>query len=252
MMMGENVKPWTHEESYRGYNIAAVIHRSRLRNIIEIFRRLDIPGKGKMADFGCSSGFILSELQQAIFTAKDWKFFGFDHSQDLLRLARNRKLPRTDFNSIDLNTVGRQWTSQFDIAMCLETLEHTGDWKNALENLYDSCCIGGTIVISVPNEKGLQGLVKFFGRKLLQRDPYGDFFAEQSQAKYVLHLFSNRRIDMFRTEGAPGWGPHLGFDWEVFRDFLRQEYVAVGRVKEKFIYRSFPYFNLFFIFEKRG
>ena len=215
---------WTHEESYKGPGLVSLIHRRRLSKLLKIFQKIEIVKGGVLADFGCSNGYILSILQELFFQNSTYSFYGFDHSNELLELARAKNLPSTNFHHINLNDIDESWENSFNIVLCLETLEHTGNYANALETLYSSCKIGGTIIISVPNEKGIPGIFKFFGRKIIRKNSYGKFFENQSEISYLKHLLLNKKIDQFRDPDAVGWGPHLGFDWKVFKNTIVEKF----------------------------
>ncbi|MEJ2721790.1 MAG: methyltransferase domain-containing protein [bacterium] len=244
---------WTHEESYRGRGITAFIHRERLKGLMRLFGDLDFEDGGSLADFGCSNGYIISVLRAKLIPDADYELHGFDHSQELLELADSRGIPGAEFHFVDLNDadgLDARWRGRFDIVTCFETIEHTGSFENAFENLYNACKRGGVILLSMPNEKGGPGLVKYIGRKVFQKRPYGDFFEGRSEFDYVRSLVTNKRIDTFRAPARAGWGPHLGFDWRVVRDFIEKTYVETHRLGLMVEQRSFLNFNLFFGFRK--
>ncbi len=101
-------------------------------------------------------------------------------------------------------------------------MEHVGDVHNAIETLLASCKAGGALLISVPNELGLPGLLKYAARKVFRRRPYESFFRGQSEAGYVWRLLTGQSVSAFRDPAADGWGPHLGFDWRVVLDHLKR------------------------------
>ncbi len=203
-----------------------------------------------MADLGCSNGFVISQLKDNVFRNRDYRFVGFDHSPELLEVAREKRIEGATFQHFDLNRVDPAWGNRFDAVMCLETLEHVGDFRSALQNVVSMCRPGGSIIISIPNEKGLPGLLKYSVRKLLRRRAYRDFFAQQSELNYVRHLIFNLPIDKFRDPGTAGWGPHLGFDWKVFRDHLVATYVSNSSLQIVSESSSFMKFNLFYVLTK--
>lgn len=212
-----------HERSYRGIHPFSFFHRIRMRRVLEATRSLALPPDGAIADFGCSNGFFFAELAQALPEARSLQLFGFDHSTDLLAAARSRNLDNAVFDFVDLNEPppgGRE--RQFDLVTCFETLEHVGKVHNAIETLIAACKPGGALLISVPNEVGLPGLLKYAARKLLRRRPYEGFFRGSSEAEYVWRLLTGRSITAFRDPAADGWGPHLGFDWRVVLNHLNQ------------------------------
>ncbi len=241
---------WSHAESYRGMGLAAMIHRNRLKHILNLLRRIDLNERGILADFGCSDGYIISLIQKEIFPGRQWKFIGFDHHNGLLSKARARKLLDSEFHFFNLNLADQSRPDSFDIVTCFETIEHAGNYRNAFLNLYNSCRKGGSIVITVPNEKGFTGLLKYFGRKLSRRNAYSDFFSNKSEMRYILSLTLNRNIEVFRRPDAEGWSPHLGFDYRQFEEFVRGNFVAEQKLEITFRGGSGLNFSRLYIFRK--
>ena len=189
-------------------------------------RSLPLSPSDTIADFGCSNGFFFSVLLQSIPELRSMNLFGFDHSRELLAAAKARNLKNASFEYIDLNAVPGKSCRTFDIVTCFETLEHVGNIQRAIENLLASCASGGTIVLSVPNELGIPGLLKYVGRKVGRKNPYGNFFNNQSELRYVWHLIAGKPIAQFRSAEAEGWGPHLGFEWNVVENHLMTSHLC--------------------------
>lgn len=220
---------------------------------MRLFDDFDFSDSGSLADFGCSNGFIVSVLREKIFPDEKYELHGFDHSEKLLELAKSRGIPGAEFHFVDLNEadgLDDRWRGRFGIVTCFETIEHTGSFENAFETLYRACKTGGVILLSMPNEKGGPGLMKYLGRRVLQKRPYDDFFKDRSEYDYIRSLVMNKRLDEFRLPARAGWGPHLGFDWKVVRDFIENTYVETHRIDLLLKRRSFLNFNLFFAFRK--
>jgi 2-polyprenyl-3-methyl-5-hydroxy-6-metoxy-1,4-benzoquinol methylase len=244
-------KEWTHEESYKYKGIPGIIHRSRLQKILDVFEKVKIGPAGKLADFGCSNGYIIALLKERFFNGGNWNFYGFDHSEPLLVQAREKNLKNCEFHRLELNSINaNHWDGAFDIVTCFETLEHVGNYHNALVNLYKFCKPGGKIIFSIPNEKDVPGLIKYFGRKILRRDAYKDFFNEQNEIRYVWHLLLNKPLGEFRKKNLPGWGEHLGFDWKLFEQFINNDFINVGKCRILSRESSFIKFNLIYMLEK--
>jgi len=182
----------------------------------------DLPPSGRLADFGCSNGFIIEELQRYSICA-GWTFDGFDHNTELLRAAIDKRIPHSTFSRVDLNAPESTPSGLYDLVLCLETLEHTGNYRNAAWNVLRACAPGGHVLITVPNETGVPGLVKFFARSLLRDDPYGDFFTNKSRVKYTWRLLTSGDLEGFREPPRPGWGPHLGFDVRRFEQWVAEK-----------------------------
>lgn len=222
---------WSHEESYRGISPASWIHRARLRGILSALQSIEWSNTGALADFGCSNGFVLAQLRLRVFReAAAWPLHGFDHAQALLDQAKEKRISNAHFYEFNMNKIGSDWQDAFDIVLCLETLEHTGNFRNAFYNLWMSCKPGGYLVTTVPIEVGIPGIVKFFGRKLIYRQPYRRFFAERSERAYVRALLTGADLEVFRVPGERGWPEHLGFDNRRFEEFLCSEFLERRRL----------------------
>ncbi len=155
---------------------------------------------------------------------------GFDHSEALVDLARARGLPGAEFRVADVCAPPPD-DERFDLVTCLETLEHVADWRAALEHLAARLAPGGVLVLTLPNELGVPGLVKLAARPLVRRRPYDDFFRAVSPLRYAVRVARCGDIECFREPGRPGYGPHLGFDWRAVVAHLEREYVSSGRLE---------------------
>lgn len=241
---------YTHAETYKGFSPHNYIHKARLRKIYAILKEMKLQKEGKWGDFGCSDGFYLYYMREKIFGLSQWEFYGFDHDDELLSLARKRNIHNATFLKFDLNKITRSYENFFDIVTCFETIEHTGSYKNAFENIYLSSKQGGYILLSVPNEIGLPGLIKFIGRKLLRKNPYESFFEKSSEWKYFIALLRGKDIEVFRNKEIIGWGPHLGFNYRNFEKYVFEEYLKkekCGLIKKDI---SFLGFNILYFLRK--
>lgn len=244
-------KNWSHEVSYKYPGITGMIHRSRLKKILSLFRKMDLSMQGKLADFGCSNGYIVSLLKEKIFNNKNWYFYGFDYEDKLLAQAKKRDLGGCEFHNINLNIVDcDKLTDSFDIVTCFETIEHIGSYENAFTSLYKTCKKNGKIIITLPNEKGIPGLAKYFGRKILRKASYSDFFKDSSERDYVFSLMLNKPIGHFRKRQLDCWGEHLGFDWRAFEQFIDKNYLQTNKCRLLSKNNSFLGFNFIYTLEK--
>jgi SAM-dependent methyltransferase len=221
--------PVDHELSYRGVSLRAFLHRARLRAILRSLERAALGETGRVADFGCSNGFILSELRARRFPYPAWELWGFDHAPPYVEAATKRAIPGARFEPFDLDLPEDQPALPFDLVLCLETLEHTGNYRNGLPKLARATRPGGYLLISVPNERGLPGVLKFFGRRVLMRKNYEHFFRGKPQGPYVRALLRGADLEQFRDPPRHGWGDHLGFDIARFEAFLDETLLASGR-----------------------
>jgi 2-polyprenyl-3-methyl-5-hydroxy-6-metoxy-1,4-benzoquinol methylase len=242
----QNAESFVHEHSYAG--LLGISHRSRLTAFLRILRELELSDAGEAVDFGCSNGFIIEVLRRHQLPGCRWHLTGVDHSRELLALAREKHLPNVVFTNVDLNKA-HDLGGRFDLVFCLETLEHVGNYKAAIETLVNACKPGGRIVISVPYEKALPGLVKYAARKAVRRNAFGDFFKERSEFAYLWALLRGKSICHFRYPARTVWGPHFGFDNEVFEADLIS---GMGRCTLLLRRSNFFGFNMFYVFGKRS
>lgn len=249
--MNQNL--FIHEKTYKKKNLVSLIHKSRLQAIRKVFEKYipvsDDQSEITWADFGCSNGFIPEEIIRTN-GFKFSKVIGYDHVEGLLELARAKKIPNAEFKYFDLNKVSNV-EDRFDLVTCFETLEHVGDLENAFMNLFNHLGKNGIIIITVPNETGFIGLIKFLGRLAVRRNPYRDFFSDQSYFRYMKCLLRNDFIDSFRKPNQLGYGPHLGFDYRKLEDYIEEKFV---RSKElELIEKSFTglKMNLTYVLRKR-
>jgi len=212
-----------HEKIYQKKNLVSLIHKSRLQAIRKLFEKHISVSEITWADFGCSNGFITEEIVRAN-SFNFSKIVGYDHLEGLLELARAKKIPNTEFKYFNLNEVSNV-AERFDLVTCFETLEHVGDLENAFMNLFNHLGKKGTLIITVPNETGFIGLIKFLGRLAVRRNPYRDFFFKMSYYRYMKYLLRNEFIDIFREPNQPGYGPHLGFDYRKLEEYLKNKYL---------------------------
>ena len=241
----------TTERTYRRLDLSGVIHRRRLATLLHVFRRLDLPYSGSLAEFGSSNGFILQTLQREVFDGCRWSFTGFDFDPELLAGGEEKELPRTRFVQFDLNAPHPEQPAEFDVVLSVETLEHVGNYINGVRNIYAACKPGGIIVIGVPNERGIQGLLKYLGR-MAYRGPntYLDFFGDPfHRREYLMALLRDERIDRFRQPPRPLWHAHLGFDTRIFEQFLRTE-LAPPKAELLLRHTTGLGFNWFWAFRK--
>jgi len=241
---------WTHARSYKGNSPRVLIHRDRLRRILSIFLNLNLPKQGIWADFGCSDGFILELIADSIVSDK-WQFYGLDYEQKWINLARNKNISNATFERFDLNAVNNRYTSRFDVVTCLETLEHTGNYQNAFKNLYLSCKKQGLIILSIPNEIGIPGIIKFLGRKLSDKNTYQGFFNNgKKEIDYFFTLLRGSDISAYRNPAGVIWGSHLGFDYRNLENYLYSKYINTNLCHILNIKNSLLGFNRIYVIRK--
>lgn len=226
---GPDLPGWTHARSYAGVSPANFVHRARLARLRGLLRGLDLPPAGLLVDMGCSDGFVIRQLRRQGDLPLSWCAAGYEIDRRLLRAARRRHLAGVDFRRIDLNDAAAHVCQPGDLVMCLETLEHVGSYRHALCVLHGSVKPGGWIVLSMPNEVGLVGLIKFLARPLLRRHAYDGFFTGPKEvARYAVAVTAHGDLERFRTPPRAGWGTHLGFDHRQVALHIRRAFLDTG------------------------
>ena len=107
----------------------------------------DLRGK-KVLDIGIGEGYLMKELE---FDNK--KFWGIDISTQRCRKAR-KLLPGANIYARDGKKIGFK-DGFFDMTICADVLEHVDKPEKVVEEMLRVTRNGGSIVVSVPNERML-------------------------------------------------------------------------------------------------
>ncbi len=241
-------KIYSHENSYSKKDLASIIHRIRLKLIIKTIRQYKKNRNLRWADFGCSNGFIIDEVKKKS-GVNFSKIVGYDSSKELINLAKEKTIPNTKFKLLDMN-INNTPSSNYDLVTCFETLEHVGNPVKAFENLFQHLNPGGILFVTMPNETGMIGFIKFVGRYFLRRNPYGEFFKKNSKIKYGIYLLMKKPIAGFRLKNQLSYGPHLGFEYRSLEETINKNYVKTNYLK--LINKRFTVFysNVVFVYKK--
>ncbi len=208
----------------------AYAHRQRLFAIVDTFKQHVPSPVETWADFGSAGGFVIGFVMHHD-QSPARRIIGFDHQQASIDLGKRKGLPNTEFRHFELNAVAEP-AERYDLVTCFETLEHVGDAHAAVTNLCNHVAPGGLLIVTIPIETGFMGTLKFWGRKMARRNPYGDFFEGKSRASYLWKVATNQSLDGWREPGQFAYGPHLGFDYRSVVSDLRNRYVKGGEFTE--------------------
>ena len=157
-----------YNERLFGPNLRGWFHRARfrwLRRNVNALAGADL----RVIELGCFDGKTLAYLPPLR------RYLGLDANwEDGLELARQRwpQDGRIEFRACRTPAEMRLAGEEFDVGICLETLEHlppalAEDYLRALLQ-----AIQGYLLISVPNEKGLIFLGKYLARRLWRDRSY--------------------------------------------------------------------------------
>ncbi|MEL6535807.1 MAG: methyltransferase domain-containing protein [Bacteroidota bacterium] len=209
-----------HSLTYRKKGLKNLPHRLRLKAIVQyVGKQKPSHPKIDFVDVGCSNGYITDLL------SKEFDFetvSGLDHTLENLEKAGER-YPSHHFSFIDLNVeLPLALRGRYDLVTCFETLEHVGNLKNGVQNLIDLAKPGGTIIITVPIEVKLPGLVKYLA-KLGYGYNLNELPGKVSKGEYLGTLISSGKIGKYRSETRTGWGTHFGFDYRDLERLLSEK-----------------------------
>jgi SAM-dependent methyltransferase len=116
-------------------------YRGRRRVLDGVIERLRLPARARILDAGCGSGRNMVEL------ARHGQVTGIELSPTSLALARERHVGEAVEGSI---TELPFPADSFDLAVCLDVIEHLADDRSALRELRRVVTPGGVLVVTVP------------------------------------------------------------------------------------------------------
>lgn len=118
--------------------------------LMPIFEYLDnLPNGSRVLDYGCCVGQITSALAKK-YPGLD--FVGVDISYDQIQIAKDHVAKHNISNAKYkiLYSPDAPENKNFDLVLCLDTLEHIWDYEEFLVELEACCKIGGKVVLSTP------------------------------------------------------------------------------------------------------
>jgi 2-polyprenyl-3-methyl-5-hydroxy-6-metoxy-1,4-benzoquinol methylase len=208
-----------HSQTYKKITLRNLLHISRMKSILALMKRECNPAGKRYADVGCSNGYLTAIIHDAFHPEQST---GFDHEPEHIEAARS-KYPQLRFEQIELNDENAIQSSEYDVVTCFETLEHTGDLRNAVHNILAlSKPNSGRVLISVPIEIGAAGVFKFLLKTLVYRYSLEELSQENGfYWTYLRALLRGERTSRFRGP-RKGWSTHFGFDYRDIDDLLRE------------------------------
>ena len=191
-------------------------HAKRFDVALEL---LDVGCNDEILDYGTGDGFMLKKL----LSANPQSIVGYEPMESQYKQLEefvgmhgiNKVTIISDLSCIE--------TRRFDKVCCLEVLEHLTEDNQifiltSIKHLLKEC---GRVVVSVPIEVGLSGLLKNFARLALRQEHSNSTFLN------ILKSFLGRKID----RGQDGYiSTHIGFNYHDLEKLI----VSVGyEIKEK-------------------
>jgi len=186
--------------------LLGLLEKLRLKKIIKL---AELNKNDILLDLGCGEGFLISFLPDLK------KIVGIDISQIALKKAKkilkhklNVQLQWGNAQKLDLPN------QSFDKVICSETLEHLPNPRKAMEEIHRILKSKGLTIISVPDEKRIQFIMKmtklFLINKLLhtarQKKDY-EWHLHQADKKFI-HNISKGFFKVKKIHRTP---PLLGY-----------------------------------------
>jgi SAM-dependent methyltransferase len=137
-MAQETMRPDLYPELYQVEN-RHWWHQQKRQVVHQLIQRY-CPRPGKVLDVGCGAGKLLAELKPL-----GWQVEGVDL---VVTQGRRRGL---NLKQVNLQTQPLPFAkNQFDLVVCLDTLEHMADDRRLTAEMARVAKPGGTVIISVP------------------------------------------------------------------------------------------------------
>ncbi|MDE3069686.1 MAG: class I SAM-dependent methyltransferase [Acidobacteriota bacterium] len=116
-------------------------YRGRRNVIHAVIASLDLPAHARILDAGCGSGRNMVEL------ARYGEVSGIELSEVAVEAARARGVGEVAAGTLDQLPFSDQ---SFDLAVCLDVIEHLDDDRGALAELRRVIAPGGALLVTVP------------------------------------------------------------------------------------------------------
>lgn len=205
--------------------IIAWSHSSRFittRSLLEKYAT----GAGKFLDYGCGDGTFLALVEDLFPEA-----VGTDILSEQITDCQRRF---SDFERISFCLTTEldspRYNSYFDVAVCLEVLEHCVSFQlhKVLDSLSRLVKPNGLIIISVPIEIGLSLSIKQITRRIagmLRQGEYDKSIEPYRLEEFLKMFFATRSTAIERPVygGDFPYHGHKGFNWRALRYELNQK-----------------------------
>lgn len=191
-----------HSLTYKKISLKNIPHILRKRSLEKEVSKLP-KNHESYADFGCSNGYLTNIFRQ-ILNPKET--YGFDYTENIEK-ARN-DYPEINFDILNLNKP-YMLERQYNIISCFETIEHVGDELNALNVIKNASNDKSIIILSVPIEIGLIGIIKYIIKRYLFRY---ELPLNCSDFRYFKALLFKEDISQFR-KNQDHYSSHFGYDY---------------------------------------
>jgi SAM-dependent methyltransferase len=119
--------------------LQVVLHQARYDFVLA-----RLPAGQKVLEIGTGPGTFTRQL-----LPKCASYTGVEYDPETCRLAREKNQGQAEIIQADARKLPFE-AGRFSFIVCLEVLEHLGDWKAGVQHIHRCLTPGGTAVISVP------------------------------------------------------------------------------------------------------
>jgi 2-polyprenyl-3-methyl-5-hydroxy-6-metoxy-1,4-benzoquinol methylase len=178
------------------------MHRARYDFVLD-----RLPAGETILEVGVGAGVFSQELM-----AKGVSYKGIDYDKETADAARHRSGGKADIIQADARKLPFGG-DQFSFIVCLEVLEHLGDWKAGVRNIHRCLKADGKVIISVPYrrvggksesnpyhlyEPGEHELVSLFTELFTDVEVYYQYFLETRLMTAARQLHVRRLLGLHR------------------------------------------------------
>jgi len=173
----------------QAYNSDILVQRYFQRRKTDTIKEtLQIGNADIVIDIGCGSGVQLKEVGEKGYSLA----IGMDINQNVLKYARNRSLPNTEYIRADAQYLPIK-TASVDKIICAEIIEHLISPQNLVNEIIRVLKKDGSVVITTPNRRSIWKIYEFFWDKFGKGRDYGTthlYFYSESSLKSCFKDFS--------------------------------------------------------------
>lgn len=202
-------------------------HHARAEKTMLLIRASGKNKFNQVLDYGCADGWFLRALYDNGMAKQG---VGVDINDDDLAKSRALFADIPSFQFIKTTELSPDLDGKFDLAVCLETLEHVADSKVALSNIHRLCSPDATVLLSVPIEVGMSLLMKLTGRYItgLRDKTYRFYNSEEPysfrEAIEAGIFWSTKNLNCSHNIAEVAYRGHKGFDYRALRALVQTRF----------------------------
>src|SRR3989344_395300 len=201
----------------------------------QVYNMLSDGKIGRLLDFGCGNGYFLGKLKNKV-----EGLYGCDPYGEPFE-KKSVNFEDVKFEKINPHEPLPYPDCFFDVVTAIEVIEHVGDEKRVIRELYRILKNGGVLIITVPN-KGIfdfldRGNLKFNFPKL-HKFLYSRFYGKEN---YLKHFVNEKNMygDVTITDNSY----HKHYNLKNIKELLRDEF----EIKQYCLYSFFAPFIIIFM-----